>query len=156
MLEHLVDWVDAVVNKNIKNANRCSVLAPYLRGYYPREFLDRCYFVVTKTLPKPQIDIDDPNIQRFLSQDDDGITYKNVYFIKPEALDDLCLHVHELVHVAQWSILGVNGFIERYLGELNQYGYNQSPLELMASEIEYKFRERQEIINVPNIVRQRI
>ena len=35
-----------------------------------------------------------------------GVTYKNTYYIIPQAAEILRLHFHELVHVAQWGNLG--------------------------------------------------
>ncbi|KQA12395.1 hypothetical protein XM60_17575 [Vibrio cholerae] len=88
--------------------------------------------------------------------DVDGITYKNLYFVKPHMASNLALHVHELVHVAQWSMLGVQGFITRYISEVSSLGYNNAPLELMAYEIDNKFQNGTEVFDILGIVKQRI
>ena len=43
--------------------------------------------------------------------------------------------VHELIHVVQYSILGVDGFARRYLQEYLTCGYDTMPLELMAVDL---------------------
>ena len=44
-----------------------------------------------------------------------GITYKNTYYILPNAVHNLRVHFHELVHVVQWRELGAHAFIMRYI-----------------------------------------
>jgi hypothetical protein len=47
--------------------------------------------------------------------------------------------MHELVHVLQWRILGVDMFSHRYLRELTTYRYESMPLELMAVDLTRRY-----------------
>ena len=48
--------------------------------------------------------------------------------------DDPAILAHELVHVRQMEEMGLEGYFRRYLGELEQFGYQDSPLEIEAIE----------------------
>lgn len=74
-----------------------------------------------------------PGLSRTLvDMDVAGITYNDTYYIKKEAANELRVHFHELVHVLQWRELAPQGFIERYIREIQYFGYNNAPLEKMA------------------------
>ncbi|MEC6908010.1 hypothetical protein VXS04_10050 [Photobacterium piscicola] len=156
MINEVSKWIEETVSQYIPHARKCSELAPDLRGCYSEEFLDNSYFVVTENIPKPQVLSQDLNLRNFITMDVDGITYKNLYFVKPQAVNDIALHVHELVHVYQWSILGVQGFLERYITEVTINGYQGAPLEQMAYEIEQMFRISTNSFDILSIVKQRI
>ncbi|EPM1916439.1 hypothetical protein ACTL33_000006 [Vibrio parahaemolyticus] len=156
MINEVSQWIEFTVAQYMPHARKCSELAPHLKGYYPEEFLENSYFVVTNDIPKPQIPSSDPFLNAFIEMDVDGITYKNLYFVKPHMASNLALHVHELVHFAQWSMLGVQGFITRYISEVSSLGYNNAPLELMAYEIDNKFQNGTEVFDILGIVKQRI
>jgi hypothetical protein len=47
--------------------------------------------------------------------------------------------MHELVHVIQWRILGVDMFSHRYLRELTTCGYESMPLETMAVKLSRRY-----------------
>lgn len=64
-----------------------------------------------------------------------AITLLNMYFIRPEFFEDKQVHFHELVHIVQWQYLGVDNFLLGYGMGLIQYGYWQSPLEVMARSL---------------------
>lgn len=62
-------------------------------------------------------------------------------FVRPDAVGSKRLMRHELVHVRQWDVLGVGGFLRRYLGaylrwRLRRYphwaAYRRIPLEIEA------------------------
>jgi hypothetical protein len=61
-----------------------------------------------------------------------GRTMGHAILLKPWALDEPTVLRHELVHVAQMDRLGREGFLRRYLIELEMLGYARSPLELEA------------------------
>jgi len=68
-----------------------------------------------------------------------GITYKNTYFIRREHSRNETVHFHELVHVIQWDRLGVETFLLTYAKGLIEYGYDNSPLEVMAYQHQCSF-----------------
>jgi hypothetical protein len=69
-----------------------------------------------------------------------GITFKDTYFIQTGEASE-SLHFHELVHVAQWKVLGVDNFLRAYGAGLVMYGYEDSPLEKMAYSLQREFDE---------------
>jgi len=85
-----------------------------------------------------------------------AITYKNTYYILPRSKDNLRTHFHELVHVTQWMHLGSAPFIERYMQEIVNVGYNSSPLEQMAYSLDAYFSEGRERMDISNYVAQEI
>jgi hypothetical protein len=61
-----------------------------------------------------------------------GRTMGHAILLKAWALDAPTVLRHELVHVAQMDRLGREGFLRRYLMELEMLGYARSSLELEA------------------------
>jgi len=73
----------------------------------------------------------------FVSEMTDGLTAGYGFFVRELRRDDATLVAHELAHVAQYERLGgVNGFLAKYLAEINKYGYDAAPLELEAVAFE--------------------
>lgn len=62
----------------------------------------------------------------------------------------------ELVHVLQWQYLGSQNFIQRYLSEMQEYGYNDAPLEKMAYGLQGHYSSNGVPIDVPSFVRQNL
>ena len=85
----------------------------------------------------------------FLNGDYQGITYGDTYFIQKSEQTNDKLHFHELIHVAQWQLLGVRGFLVRYMEEIGRYGYENSPLEVMARHYENRYGKR---LPVPDLL----
>ncbi len=59
----------------------------------------------------------------------------SVWFREPEHLEDRALIAHELVHVAQYTDMGVPSFLATYLWHLARAGFRYSrslPLEALA------------------------
>ena len=50
----------------------------------------------------------------FENQPLSGITYKDTYFLQRSVATDETLHLHELVHVVQWQVLGPKDFLLLY------------------------------------------
>jgi hypothetical protein len=68
----------------------------------------------------------------------DGITFKDTFFLQNGRSSE-GLHFHELVHVVQWSRLGVDNFLLAYGLGLLTSGYAESPLEQMAYQLQHRF-----------------
>lgn len=69
----------------------------------------------------------------------DGITYGDLYFVRECEKGRESLHFHELVHVVQWNLLGVERFLEIYLAEMVRAGYRGDRLEQMAYHLQDRF-----------------
>jgi len=66
-----------------------------------------------------------------------GITYMDTFFLAPPDCEST--HFHELIHVIQWDILSPDSFLMVYAVGLLVHGYENSPLERMAYELQRAF-----------------
>ncbi|GAA0403981.1 hypothetical protein GCM10009133_10790 [Cocleimonas flava] len=157
MITFIENWIDETLNNYSSQKQSCSQFSEEFKGFYPLEFLQKCNFVVVNKIPKPDHpSLIDAGLGSFIDEPSDGITYKNTYFIKSGYEQTPSLHFHELVHVLQWNILGVSGFINRYIYELKKYGYDDAPLEVMAYYLEDLYSNNEKPIDVSNYVNQKI
>lgn len=86
----------------------------------------------------------------------DGITYLNRYFIKRTVVTEEALHFHELIHVIQWRLLGPERFLAAYANGLDEFGYENSPLEKMAYDAEALFKASSAIFDAEKFVADRL
>lgn len=151
-------WIDGTLLKHHHLRKSCAVLETHFEGFYPREFLAKSYYVLVDNLPKPDFpELRELGMGGFLEMDADGITYKDTYFIKPHLVEELDLHFHELVHVAQWRFLGATAFIDRYIKEYMRCGYDNMPLEEMAYSLQrYYCANKSRPTDVLRHVRERL
>ncbi|MEH6651845.1 MAG: hypothetical protein V7707_17630 [Motiliproteus sp.] len=157
MLAKIEQWIDETLDAYSDSKVSCKVLLPHLNGFYPADFLEESFFVLVDEIPKPDFpELRQMGLGDFIDGDHVGITYKNTYFIKKEFASNYRLHFHELVHVLQWRCLGGSGFIERYIQELNENGYNNAPLEKMAYGLDAYFSAQKPAFDIPKYVQQEI
>lgn len=78
----------------------------------------------------------------FFTPGTQGMTLGAGVFIARERWGDLDLIAHELVHVAQYEMLGIETFLQRYLRECLTVGYWNAPLEIEAREASARVLER--------------
>lgn len=80
-------------------------------------------------------------VSRLVAPGAAATTLGRFIFVRPDAVGSERLLRHELVHVRQWHLLGVPGFLRRYLGaylawRLRRYphwaAYRRIPLEIEA------------------------
>ncbi|GLQ33311.1 hypothetical protein [Litoribrevibacter albus] len=157
MLEKIDLWINQVLSEYSEEAISCRVLEKAFQGFYSPETLDNSYFVVTDEIPKPNFpEFHEKGLSGFLEKDLEGITYKNLYFIKKGYENDLSLHFHELVHVQQWKFLGDHGFINRYIQELRTYEYDEAPLEKMAYTLQEYFEAEEPQMDIAKYVQRKL
>ncbi|EDP60873.1 hypothetical protein [Vibrio sp. AND4] len=157
MLNIIEEWIDLTNERFSSQRKSCSLLARQFAGFYSDEFLADSYFVIVDSLPKPDFpELREAGLGAFLDEEFQGITYKNTYYILSTVAEDLGLHFHELVHVAQWKTLGAPGFLQRYIAEVQSVGYKNAPLEKLAYELEYHFSQGGEKVDVPSYVENKI
>lgn len=159
MLEAIRSWVNQT-NLHFATARRpCTEFKELFAGYFPGNFLARSYYVEVPELPLPPREFLVPaGLGDLAGRHVGGLTLDDTYYLMPSAADNLRIHFHELVHVAQWQQLGPGGFIARYLKELVAYGYECMPLERMAYGLDARFVAggpvvdvRQEVRNLLNV-----
>lgn len=153
MLHKIEEWIDTTNARFSKHRQSCSKFSPIFAGFYSEEFLSNSYFVIVDNIPKPNFsELHQLGLSDFLDMDVQGITYKNTYYLVPNASQNLRLHFHELVHVAQWNYLGAKGFLKRYISEVQSVGYDEAPLEKIAYAFDRHFVEGGQKIDVQNYI----
>jgi hypothetical protein len=80
-----------------------------------------------------------------------GITFRDMYFVHPSYSSE-GVHFHELVHVIQWSTLGVKEFLLTYAVGIAQHGHFQSPLEAIAFDLQAQFEQEAAIPSIVDLV----
>ena len=157
MIKEIESWIDETIESHLSHRVSCKCFAMEFNGFYPIEFLSRSYYVVTEQIPKPDFpELRQAGLGDFIDRPLAGITYKDTYFIEKKHESDLELHFHELVHVVQWQALGASNFISRYISEIQQYGYEESPLERMAYGLQNAYSKKVHPFNVPDYVKDKI
>jgi hypothetical protein len=102
---------------------------------------ERIRVVVAKTFPLP----DDPPLCVLLtsyglgSRSEGGRTMGTVIFLKPRYQKDRSILAHQMVHVTQIECMGLQGFITRYLIEVEMVG-DSAPLEAEGYRKMRKYR----------------
>ncbi|MFD1217625.1 hypothetical protein [Microbulbifer celer] len=157
MIEHINGWIDETNKEFLEARICCARFKNAFHGFYSAAFLENSFFVVTDEIPKP----DFPELRAigfgdFIDMPVRGISYKNTYYIARGEEADFQLHFHELVHVAQWEHLGALNFIRRYMKEIQDFGYDKSPLETMAYGLDRHYAAGREKINVQSFVTNNI
>ena len=157
MINLIDQWIDQTLLDFSDKKVSCNFHLSDFNGFYPLEFLSASSFVVVNEIPKPNFpELRQAGLGDFIDMDVDAITYKDTYFIKRGKEDNLVLHFHELVHVLQWKYLGAYGFINRYIGEIQNFGYDNAPLEKMAYGLQDLYLSKSEAFNIPDYVQQKI
>jgi hypothetical protein len=134
-------WIEDTLTSHAPQARTvASYRFARLPQFYPEALLTTAKVVVVDRVPVPPLtDIGLPEFAEFVNGDYAGITYKDTYFLRTEAVMNESTHFHELVHVVQWQHLGVEGFLMAYGQGLAQFGYIDSPLEQMAYGLQHYF-----------------
>ena len=78
------------------------------------------------------------------------------YFIKRTVVGEEAIHFHELIHVIQWRLLGPEDFLAAYANGLDEFGYDNSPLEKMAYDAEALFRRSSPIFDAEKFVAEQL
>lgn len=116
-----------------------------LKPWFSQSLLKSAKVVVTDEipdLPLAEWGLDDlaASESAVMSADQtNGITFVDLFFVRPHRRDDASLYFHELVHVVQWHELGVGRFLMLYADGLIRHGYRESPLEQQAYDLQDEF-----------------
>jgi len=110
-----------------------------LGQYFPQAVLEEARAVIVDAVPLPPVtSLGLPEFEAMRAMPMDGITFGHMYFLRQESASE-ALHFHELVHVVQWSTLGVEAFLPTYAVGFAERGYRDSPLESMAFALQSRF-----------------
>jgi hypothetical protein len=61
-----------------------------------------------------------------------------------------------LIHVIQWRLLGPEDFLVAYANGLDEFGYENSPLEKMAHDAETLFKQSSQVFDAEKFVAERL
>lgn len=157
MIGKIEQWIHQVNSSHRELRQSCSVFEEHFRGFYSPDFLNTAFFVVTDEIPKPDFpELREAGLGGFIDMNVGGITYNDTYYVKQGAADELRLHFHELVHVIQWRELTLQGFIERYIREIQDFGYDEAPLEKMAYALDGHYQKQGQHLSVEQFVRENL
>lgn len=157
MLEIISEWV-RLTNQQFEYLRRpCTTFKEQFLGYFPESFLAQSYYVVVPQIPVPAYQfLEQHGLTDLFNRDVAGLTLGNTYYLLPSVENKLRVHFHELVHVAQWQRLGVEGFVTRYLQEIQRHGYESMPLERMAYDLDARYAAGGPTVDVLNRVQELI
>ena len=125
--------------------------------YFPHTLLETAKFIPINRLPMPPLSAMGLGRYAAFEQGDfHGITYLDRYFIKRTVVTEEAVHFHELMHVIQWRLLGPEGFLAAYANGLDEFGYENSPLEKMAYDAEATFKRSYAIFDAEKLVAEQL
>lgn len=131
-------WIDQCLASHAASARKLDNMPP-LAPIFPPEILGQARIVLVDRTPFPPVSrFGLPEFENYERRAFDGITFKNTFFVV-NGRQTVRLQFHELVHVVQWTRLGVDRFLLAYGFGLLQYRYEESPLEKMAYTLEEQF-----------------
>ena len=139
-LPRVRQWIDQLLDAHSDRARPVSSLGfKRLSTCFPSDLLDHTKVVTMKRVPFPPVaQFGLPELSHMQQRTFDGITFNNTFFLRQDRISEaLCFH--ELVHVVQWSRLGVDNFLLAYGFGLLRFDYDLSPLEQMASSLQRQF-----------------
>ena len=125
--------------------------------YFDHASLETAKFIPIDRVPMPPLSA--MGLDRFAvfeQGDFNGVTYLDRYFIKRTVVTEEALHFHELIHVIQWRLLGSEGFLAAYANGLDEFGYENSPLERMAYDAETLFKRSSVIFDADKFVAEQL
>jgi hypothetical protein len=125
--------------------------------YFDHTSLATAKFIPIDRVPMPPLSA--MGLDRFAvfeHGDFNGVTYLDRYFIRRTVVTEEALHFHELIHVIQWRLLGPEGFLAAYANGLDEFGYENSPLEKMAYDAEASFKRSSVIFDANKFVAEQL
>ncbi len=125
-----------------------------LPSYFSRELLKAKVVLVDRVPVPPLTALGIPSFDDFESMQAAGITYLDTFFVDRRYAADESLHFHEMIHVVQWQVLGPKGFLAAYAGGLARFGYRDSPLEVMAYDLQDRFDTEPAPFDAERLVRE--
>jgi len=157
VINRIEQWIEEINEEHLPRRKSCVILEAEFKGFYPTQFLEDSYFVVAPEIPKPDFpELRDMGLGEFIDMQVNGVTYMNTYYLSQNNINNFRLHFHELVHVAQWGLVGAANFIGRYISEIQRYGYHAAPLEEMAYALDQHYSSGGSHLDVPSYVQSKL
>ena len=152
-LPHVTTWINRLLEQHAASAARVDSLGfTRLSLYWPRDVLRGAHVVTVSAVPFPPVSAYGlPEFAAMENMQMAGITFREMYFID-QARASEALHFHELVHVVQWDALGPSDFLLTYGVGLAQFGYESSPLEAIAYDLQARFERGVGIADIKALI----
>ena len=157
-LPTMLDWIQHTLDSHAAMALPVASFGfKRLPLHFSTSLLNAAQVVITDHLPVPPLSaMGLSDFASFEVQPMSGVTYRDTYFLVPNASANESVHLHELVHVIQWRVLGARDFLLLYAAGLIEHDYASSPLEKMAYEHQARFDAGQEQYSVEAEVREQV
>jgi hypothetical protein len=141
-LPQVEQWIDELRARHLPESIRASDVGfPRLATYFPTPLLEGVHVTSVDKIPFPPVAASSlPEFESLANMPMAGITFGDMYFVRPSYSSE-GVHFHELVHTVQWSTLGVREFLLTYALGIVQYGYERSPLEAIAFDLQARFKQ---------------
>jgi hypothetical protein len=154
----MVAWIDQTIATHAGNAVAVANFGfDRLPSFYSPDLLARAKVVEVGRVPVPPLSaLGLSEFAAFEQGDYAGITFKDTYFVKATEAANESLHFHELVHVVQWAHLGVEKFLLQYAAGLAARGYRNSPLEVMAYDLQNYFDGNGQPADMEAVIRNKL
>jgi hypothetical protein len=137
----LHEWLLTYTSASADRATSVASLSiPNLAKCYPSELLESTRVLFEDEVCYPPLERF--GLEEFQSLHEtswSGITFNNLYCLKHDVASSPALHFHELVHVLQYRRLGIEQFLWAYSIGIALHGYENSPLEKMAYDLQLEF-----------------
>ncbi len=154
------EWVDGTVSQYRNEARTTNSYSFHnFSQYFSEETLSSTKIVEMDKVPVPPLSSLGISELADFEKDPkeyDGITLLNTCFLKKEVAERPELHFHELVHIVQWQILGIDTFLMVYGICLLKFGYWNSPLEVMARKSTDLFQKKEPVFNIETLVHSEV
>lgn len=152
LISKSIDWVTRQRNENLKESVDLSKIQQSIfERYFDKEILDKTKIRIVDKIENPEFYQDEiirslGIVQRLNFNEMVGITFDNCILIKNDIIDETDFNstlFHELIHVTQYQVLGINNFIRFYvLGFLNSgLIYREIPIEKQAYDFQNLYDE---------------
>lgn len=143
-------WIKQTLAEHASAARPVASLGfKHLADYYAAPLLASSRAVIVSRVPMPPLSaMGLDRFRDFEQMDAGGITYLDTYFVRADHAHVESLHFHELVHVVQWRLLGPERFLALYADGLERFGYRNSPMEVMAYDLQNRFEREPEPFSV--------
>ena len=151
-------WIQKTLASYEKDAQPIASLRfARLPLYFDHALLETAKFIPIDQVPMPPLSaMRLGRFEAFEQGNFHGVAYVDRYFIKRTVVIEEALHFHELIHVIQWRLLGPEGFLRAHANGLDEFGYENSPLERMAYDAEAAFRRSSPTFDAEKFVEEHV
>lgn len=157
ILPDVIEWINQYIDQHSDKSRAVNDFDfKRLGEYFSKELLARSKVVfVDRVVLPPLSQMGLPFFAAFEQTPYSGITYKDTFFLAPDAHYRESTWFHEMVHVVQWEELTPEPFLIAYAAGLLTDGYRNSPLEAMAYNFQDMFDHKQSVADIELLIRRK-